>query len=341
VPKGVEPTYITGDRRGGRMYCGDSLELLQAYPITRRRGRVNLIFTSPPFPLNRKKRYGNLHGTEYVEWLASFAPLLRDYLAEDGSVVIELGNGWDKGRPTMSTLPLEALLAFKERGDFYLCQEFIAYNPARLPSPAQWVNVERCRVKDAMTRLWWLSAVPRPKADNRRVLAGYSDSMRKLLSRGTYNAGPRPSQHRIGERSFLADHGGAIPSNLLIPAIEELLPDFVDAIPQLHGLLSISNTKSTDDYIQHCRDEDIEPHPARMPRKLADFFIEYLTDPGDLVLDPFAGSNTTGFAAESLGRRWLSFERDETYASASAIRFGLEPAYGGAAPSRSSGGSRG
>jgi DNA methylase len=309
------------------MYCGDSLELLRKYPITVRKGRVNLVFTSPPFPLNRKKRYGNLQGSKYVDWLASFGPPLADYLADDGSIVIEMGNGWDKGQPTMSTLPLEALLAFKDRGNFFLCQEFIAYNPARLPSPAQWVNIERCRVKDATTRLWWLSKTERPKADNRRILTGYSDSMRKLLVRGTYNAGRRPSQHSIGADSFLTDHGGAIPPNLLMPAIEEMLPDLVEALPQLHGLLSISNTKSTDEYMQYCRDADVEPHPARMPAKLAQFFIEFLTDPGDLVLDPFAGSNTTGFAAESLKRRWLSFEQSEDYALASSVRFGFEPVY--------------
>ncbi len=288
---------------------------------------MNLVFTSPPFPLNRKKRYGNLQGSKYVDWLASFGPPLADYLADDGSIVIEMGNGWDKGQPTMSTLPLEALLAFKDRGNFFLCQEFIAYNPARLPSPAQWVNIERCRVKDATTRLWWLSKTERPKADNRRILTGYSDSMRKLLVRGTYNAGRRPSQHSIGADSFLTDHGGAIPPNLLMPAIEEMLPDLVEALPQLHGLLSISNTKSTDEYMQYCRDADVEPHPARMPAKLAQFFIEFLTDPGDLVLDPFAGSNTTGFAAESLKRRWLSFEQSEDYALASSVRFGFEPVY--------------
>jgi DNA modification methylase len=39
------------------------------------RGKVDLIFTSPPFPLNRKKKYGNEQGEAYVKWLADFAPL--------------------------------------------------------------------------------------------------------------------------------------------------------------------------------------------------------------------------------------------------------------------------
>jgi len=317
----IQPVYKSQGKAHGRMFCGDAAKLLAAYPITRQRGKVNLVFTSPPFPLNRKKKYGNLQGEKYVEWLSSFAPLLREYLADDGSIVIELGNGWEKGQPTMSTLPLEALLAFKEKGELHLCQEFIAFNPARLPSPAQWVNIERCRVKDAVTRLWWLSKTPRPKADNRRILTGYSESMRKLLERGTYNAGTRPSQHQIGEESFLSNHGGAIPPNLLMPSMADAYADIVDAVPQLTGLLSVSNTRSRDAYMDYCRSEGIDPHPARMPAKLARFFIEFLTDVNDLVLDPFAGSNTTGFVARECLRRWLSFEQSEEYAIASASRF--------------------
>jgi len=247
--------------------------------------------------------------------------LLGDLLADDGSIVVELGNGWEQGTPTMSTLPLEALLKFKEEGKFHLCQEFVCYNPARLPSPAQWVNVERCRVKDSYTRVWWMSRNPRPKADNRKVLTGYSSSMKKLLERGTYNSGKRPSEHDIGEESFLTNNGGAIPPNVFLPAVEELLPDFLARLPALHGLLSIANTASNDPFHRHCRENNLALHPAKMPQKLVEFFIRLLTDENDLVMDPFAGSNTTGFVAESLKRRWLGIERDLQYAIASRHRF--------------------
>jgi site-specific DNA-methyltransferase (cytosine-N4-specific) len=51
------------------------------------------------------------------------------------------------------------------------------------------------------------------------------------------------------------------------------------------------------------------------------FFIEMLTDQGDLVVDPFAGSNVTGQVAESLDRRWVAIEIDRDYLEGSAIRF--------------------
>ncbi len=260
---------------------------------------VQLIFTSPPFPLSRKKAYGNKVGNEYLEWLRDLAPRFRDLVTENGSIVIEIGNAWETGRPVMSTLPTEALLAFLRAADLNLCQQFICHNPARLPSPAQWVNRERVRVKDSYTQIWWMSPTDRPKADNRNVLTPYSQAMKDLLKDGTYNSGQRPSEHNIGEQSFTKDNGGAIPPSVL----------------------EIANTSSSSPYRTYCKKNGIKPHPALMSPKLAEFFIKFLTDPGDLVFDPFAGSNTTGAAAESLDRRWLATEPVEDYLQGSVGRF--------------------
>lgn len=283
----------------GAMYQSNVETFLDSYLASAVRGDVQLIFTSPPFPLNRKKKYGNLMGDEYLEWLGKIAAPLGDLLTEDGSFVVELGNGWVPGEPVMSTLALRAMLRMLEDGGFHLCQQFVVHNPARLPSPAQWVNVERIRVKDAYTNVWWMSRTPRPKADNRRVLTGYSPAMKKLLKRQSYNSGVRPSEHHIGEESFLADNGGAIPPNVL----------------------TISNTTSTDSYRRYCKEQDLKLHPARMPPELAEFFIQFLTEESDLVLDPFGGSNTTGASAEALGRQWLTIEPEADYIAGSQGRF--------------------
>lgn len=200
--------------RLGIMYRG-ALEDFLASPLGQRwRGKVQLVFTSPPFPLNHKKKYGNLQGEDYAAWLAALAPRLRDLLTSDGSVVLELGNAWERGHPVMSPLALISLLKFLEIGRFKLCQQFVCHNPARLPGPAQWVNVERVRVKDSYTHIWWMSHTDRPKADNRNVLVGYSRAMQQLLESGKYSARPRPSGHRIGVSTFLRKNAGAIPSNL-------------------------------------------------------------------------------------------------------------------------------
>jgi len=283
----------------GVVYSGNSEKILEANVFKKLKKKVNLIFTSPPFPLNKKKSYGNYTGAKYIDWLSKFGPIFKELLANDGSLVIELGNAWEPGSPTQSLLPLKSLMKLKEKGELFLCQEFIWFNTTKLPTPAQWVNVERIRVKDAFTRLWWMSLSERPKANNRDILIEYSDSMKKLLRHSKYNFGKRPSGHNINENSFLKNNEGAIPSNVL----------------------PIPHTDSYDPYLEYCKQNRIPYHPARMPPKLAAFFINFLTDVGDLVLDPFAGSNVTGFVAEKYGRRWRSVEIDETYALSSHARF--------------------
>jgi site-specific DNA-methyltransferase (cytosine-N4-specific) len=287
--------------------------------MVKRGVKVQLILTSPPFPLNNKKQYGNLSGDEYLRWLSSLAPLFASLLTENGSIVIELGNAWEKGRPIQSLLTLKSLIAFLENpnADLRLCQEFICYNPARLPSPAQWVTINRIRAIDSFTHIWWISNSDYPKADNGKVLRPYSKSMLRLLKRGSYNAGKRPSEHTISEQSFLIDHKGSIAHNVL--ELESMDESREVRFPV--NALSISNTKSNDHFSLECKKSGVTPHPARMPSELVSFFIDFLTDEGDLVLDPFAGSNTTGWCAEKLKRKWISIEADAKYGQQSMLRF--------------------
>jgi len=297
----------------GRLWVGKIEEALSAN-LRAYRGKVDLILTSPPFPLNRKKKYGNLTGDEYVKWLAGLAPALTELLTPTGSIVVELGNAWEPGRPVMSLLSLKALMEFLEGGELNLCQEFVCHNPARLPSPAQWVNIERIRVKDSYTHVWWMAPTDFPKANNRRVLTKYSSAMKELLDRQSYNSGKRPSGFDISKESFLKNNGGAIPPNVIEAEDEAALED-------LESTLVFANTASNDPYSVYCREHGLTPHPARMPVGLPRFFIKLLTEPGDLVLDPFGGSNMTGAVAEELGRKWLAVEPQQDYVEASRGRF--------------------
>ena len=107
----------------------------------------------------------------------------------------------------------------------------------------------------------------------------------------------RPSGHTMD--SWSNNNGGAIPPNLL----------------------QIPNSESNSLYLRCCKEVKIKAHPARYPIALPEFFINFLTDSNDLVVDIFAGSNTTGAACEKLGRRWKSFELQEEYVWASSFRF--------------------
>ena len=301
------PSVIDQPQRGGPAQPKSRIQTVQgvaywADSITLMRNliddqTIDLIMTSPPFGLVRKKEYGNADAEDYLDWFRPFAEQFARILKPQGSLVIDIGGAWKSGTPTKSLYQYELLLAFCNEYDFHLAQEFFWWNPSRLPTPAEWVNIRRIRVKDAVNNIFWLSPTPWPKASNRRVLTPYSKSMRQLLETG-YRAKRRPSGHEISN-NFSKDNGAAIPPNLLAAA----------------------NTESNSRYIRYCEENNLSIHPARFPTVIPEYFIRFLTDPGDLVLDPFAGSCATGEVAEKLGRSWICGEIEEQYLLGAQGRF--------------------
>lgn len=278
----------------GVAYCGDSAELLEREIDDK---SVDLIMTSPPFGLVRKKEYGNADAGEYLDWFRPFATQFARVLKPQGSLVIDIGGAWNSGKPTKSLYQYELLLTLCKEYDFNLAQEFFWWNPSRLPSPAEWVNIRRIRVKDAVNNIFWLSRTPFPKASNRRVLIPYSKSMETLLESG-YRSKKRPSGHEISTK-FSTDNGAAIPPNLL----------------------AVANTESNSQYMRYCKENELPVHPARFPAAIPEYFIRFLTDRDDLVLDPFAGSCVTGEVSERLQRRWVCGEIEEKYLLGAKGRF--------------------
>lgn len=290
----VEPAKEYWRSRLGRMMHGDSLHLLQK---AIRPASVDLIVTSPPFGLVKKKAYGNVPSAEYLEWFRPFAAGMKRVLKPNGSLVIDIGPAWNPGVPTKSTYQFDLLVMLCKEFEFHLAQDFYWWNPSRMPAPAEWVNVRRLRAKDSINPVWWLSPTPWPKASNRRVLTSYGESQQALFKNG-YNSGKRPSGHVVSE-NWGRDNGGAVPPNLI-------------AAP---------NTISGDPYQIYCHDNGLPVHPARFPRALPEFFIRMLTDKKDTVLDPFAGSCLTGAVAEAYGRKWICGEIREEYLKGAVGRF--------------------
>lgn len=278
----------------GRIFFADALDVMGSAV---RPGSIDLIMTSPPFGLVRKKDYGNADADKYLDWFRPFADRFRRVLREDGSLVIDIGGSWVPGQPTRSLYHFKLLIMLCEEFGFHLAQEFYWWNPSKLPTPAEWVTVRRIRVKDAVNCVWWLSPSPWPRADNRRVLQPYSESMRELLRNG-YRPKKRPSGHDISDK-FSVNNGAAIPPNLL----------------------ALANTESNSSYLRYCKTLGIEAHPARYPAALPEYFVRMLTDPGDLVLDPFAGSCVTGEVCERLQRRWVCVDLVENYLKGAVGRF--------------------
>lgn len=293
TPKPVPPKLgaASYETRFGKAYHADALDVLKRMEDN----SVSLVLTSPPFALIRRKAYGNVSAEEYIEWFWPFAQEIYRVLRPEGSFVLEIGGAWNSGSPTRSLYQYELVIRLCRM--FHLAQDFYWFNPSRLPTPAEWVTIKRTRVKDAVNPIWWLSKTENPQADNRQVLKPYSKSMKRLLRDG-YDVAMRPSQHEIGPH-FGRDNGGAIPPNLM----------------------SIPNTRSNEIYLRRCKAAGVAPHPARFPAEVPDFFVRFLTQPGQMVFDPFAGSNTVGAAAEALERHWISSEINESYVEGSRFRF--------------------
>lgn len=277
----------------GRIILGNSEEVLKnTEPES-----VDLIMTSPPFGLVRKKDYGNADAKDYIDWFKPFANEFKRVLKDNGSLVIDIGGSWIPGQPTRSLYHFKLLIMLCEECGFHLAQEFYWWNPSKLPTPAEWVNIRRVRVKDAVNCIWWLSKTPYPRASNRRVLQPYSESMKGLLKNG-YKAKKRPSGHDISTK-FSRDNNAAIPPNII----------------------AIANTESNSYYLRYCSDRNIKPHPARYPADLPEYFIRMLTEEGDSVVDPFAGSCVTGEVCQKLKRKWICIDMEEEYLRGALGRF--------------------
>lgn len=274
-------------RPHGEVVWAESLPVIQGLPPS----SVDLFLTSPPYLLRRAKAYGGPRSErEYVAWLLPFAEAMHQALRDTGSLVLNLGLGpYLPGVPVHSPIVHRVILTLIDQLGFYLAGEHAWVNPATLPAPAEWVTKRRIQLKDGWEHLLWFSKTPWPKADNRRVLVPYSKAQKRLQQIG-WKPAQRPSGHHLsGDMS--KDHGGAIPSRVLVAA----------------------NTTSNDAYARYCRAQDLPMQPARFPPAIPEFWVRYLTEPHDLVIDPFAGSLTTAAVADRLDRRWIAIERSKTY----------------------------
>ena len=304
VIPGFSPLYSTDF---GDAYLADSLAMLKALP----EGSINAVVTSPPYALHFKKEYGNANKADYVAWFAEFGREVFRVLADDGSLILNIGGSYNQGTPTRSLYHYKLLIELVDVVGFSLAQECFWYNPAKMPVPAEWVTVRRIRLRDSVEYVWWLSKTAWPKANNRAVLRPYSKDMERLNRRGL-NAKVRPSGHNITSSFSEVAAGGSIPPNVVEGEAGDDTPG---------DMLRFGNNAANDPYTRRCKEAGRKIHPARFPAALPEFFLKLITVEGDVVLDPFAGSNTTGAVAESLHLRWIAVENVAEYLESSRFRF--------------------
>jgi len=265
---------------------------------------ISLIVTSPPFPLQKPRAYGNPSQSEYVEWMVRSLEPVMNRLAPGACIALQISNDvFEPGSPTRSLYRERVVIALHDKLGLYKLDEIIWLNKSKPPGPVQWASIKRFQLNTAYEVVYVFTNDPsRCKADNRRVLEVHSRRHKALMAAGgearttCYGDGA----YRLREGSYRVETEGKIPRNVL------------DIGHRCADTLAVR---------RHADALGLPAHGAMMPTRLPDFLIRYLSEPGDLVLDLWSGSGKTGLAAERLGRRWLMFELILEYARTSAEMF--------------------
>jgi len=272
--------------------------------LTRLDEPVALLCTSPPYPLSKPRDYGNPTEGEFTDFIChAIEPIVR-HLLPGGSICLNLGNDiFVPGSPARSLYRERLTLALCERFSLHKMDDLIWFNPCRPPGPVEWASKRRVQLNGSYETVTWLTNDPmRVRADNRRVLQPHTERQQRLIDAGgeARNVRYADGAHGVRVSSFANKTQGRIPRNVL------------------------EHTHGCSDTRQYRRDAaalGLPIHGAMQPLSIPEFLIKLLTQPGDLVVDPFGGTVKTGRAAENTGRRWLVIETMLDYLRASAQRF--------------------
>jgi len=272
---------------------------------------VNLLFTSPPYPVLCGRRYGTFTEAEVIELLVGCAKDWRRGLTEDGSLILNLKDVWlpksKTGGAVRSLYQEKLLLALCEDAGYYFADRLYWRNPSHTPESC-WVTVKKVRCNQDVEQLFWLSRSPNPFADARNVMVDAKPSTIQTYQRraargvGAAKTGPSGQKNHFEEQMEKVRNSGAL-----------------RVIPR--NLLEIANSDTHTVLREALSAAGLPRHDAMMPEKLPEFFIRFLTRLADVVYDPFFGSGTTGLAAERLGRRWLGSDRSLAHLMGAGLRF--------------------
>ncbi len=266
---------------------------------------IQLVVTSPPFPLAKARAYGNPKETEYVDFLCeAIEPIVRR-LASGGSIVLDLSNDiFLSGSPARSLYRERLVLAFSDRLGLFKMDEIPWVNRSKPPGPVQWASVHRVQLNSGWQPVYWFCNAPDlARSDNRRVLEPHSERHLTLMRSGgeqRERANSDGAYRLRAGRSYAQVTEGRIPKNVF---------------ERGHHCAAQKAYKAA------ARKAGLPVHGAPFPLKLAEFFVRFLTAEGDLVADPFGGSLTVALAAEKLGRHWIATDVIWEYLAGGGLRF--------------------
>lgn len=265
--------------------CGDCLNILAEIPSN----SIDLIMTSPPYA-DQIKDYGDIvkkiKPNDYIDWFLPRAKEFFRVLKPAGTFVLNINDKLD-GR-YQNIFVFKLVVALCEEIGFHLVRDYIWYNPATPPNVFSRGTMGR--TKKSHEYCFWFSKTEDWTFNMDPIRKPYSKSMMniidgKVTDRGGRENNSRPSRHNFDLSHPWDNKGGADPGSVI----------------------SVSNTASNGLLQKLCKEMGIK-HPARYPERLAEFFILSGSNPGDVVLDPFAGSGTTAVVAHKHGRNYVCID---------------------------------
>lgn len=234
----------------------------------------DLIVTSPPYADARSSTYGGIHPDRYVEWFLPRAEEFLRVLKPTGSFVLNIKEKAINGE--RHTYVLELILALRKQGWLWT-EEYVWHK--RNCYPGKWPN----RFRDAWERCLHFTKERRFKMNQEAVMVPMGDwAQTRLKSLGSNDVVRYDSQVGNAFAKNIANWKGrdkAFPTNVL------------------HLATECGNKR----------------HSAAFPTALPQWFIRLFTDPGDAVLDPFAGSGTALEAATELGRSAVGIDVSDKF----------------------------
>ncbi len=266
-------------------------------------GPVCAVISSPPYPLSVPRAYGNPKGTQaYLDFIIqSLEPIVKNLVC-GGNVALVVGDVFNPHEPSKST-HIEELTLLLERQLGLRLMNRIPWVSNKPPGPIAWASKRRVQLNEGYETILWMCNSPKDCiSDNRRVLVAHSETHQRLINRGgeqrtaTYGDGA----YRIRPGSYGKPTSGAIMRNVIYQA---------------------NTCASQRAYKARARELGLAVHGAPMPLELARTLVRFLTDVGQLVVEPFGGSLTVPLACEQEGRPWISTETVFDYVRGGAERF--------------------
>ena len=263
------------------LFLGDCRDILPRI-VT---GSVSAMIYDPPYPEIRRD-YGRFTEGEWHD-------LMRFAVAESRRIVAESGSMMAVLQPNSEHIGQMRLWLWEfvvwAAHEWNLVQDAYWWNHAALPT----AHCQRTQglMRPSVKHCIWLGS-PDCYRDQDAVLLPLSKQPGVEKRVGVEH---KPSGHRVNNATIFKagqERGGTTPFNML----------------------QIGNTYRKDS-------AGAFGHGAGTPLNLCDWWVRYITKAGDVVLDPFMGSGTTGIAALTRGRRFVGIERDERYFEIAVERF--------------------